>query len=213
MHSMRPWLVGVGILSTGVASANLFVNGDFEAGNSGFSSDYVFTSSNSSEGQYTVSSMPSSFNGAFFNIGDHTSGTGKYMVINGATSGSPAVWRQTAGILPNTTYYFSAWTSTAVGGGPAVLQLKVNGNNQGSSFQLPNNVGSWAEWTVSWNSGASTSATFEIINSNQSVFPNDFYLDDLSVVVPEPASLIGVGIGGLLLGRKKRKKSALLNSK
>lgn len=183
---------------------NLITNGDFEAGNTGFSSDYIFTNSNSAEGQYTVSSMPSSFNGAFFNIADHTSGTGKYLVVNGATSGSPKLWRQTVAVTPGLDYTFAGFYSTAVGGGPANLQLLINGQNVGSDFTLPNNVGNWIGQTQTWNSGTATSATLELLNTNLSFFPNDFYVDDLSFApVPEPASLAVLSAALVALARRR----------
>ena len=85
-------------------SAQTFVNADFEAGNMGFATDYLFSPANSDEGQFTVRSDPQNWNGEFINFGDHTTGVGKMLVINGATSGSPAVWRQTASVQTNTAY-------------------------------------------------------------------------------------------------------------
>ena len=192
------------IVSSMIQAQNLVTNGDFEAGATGFTSDYVLTGSNSTEGQYTVTATPSSFNGAFFNGGDHTSGTGKMMVINGATSGSPAVWRQTITVTALTTYQFRGFVATAVAGGPAVLNLKINGFQMGSSITAPNGVGTWIQWDQSFTPLVNSTATLEIINSNLSTFPNDFYLDDLSVqAVPEPMTLAAMGLGLMMLKRRR----------
>lgn len=207
MNYINRLVVVAGVVSAvASASANLLTNGDFESGNTGFSSDYTFVTSNSTEGQYTVSSTPSSFNGAFFNIPDHTTGSGKYMIVNGATSGSPKLWRQTITVTAATSYIFDGFYSTAVAGGPANLQLLINGQAVGSSFTLPNAVGTWMNANQVWNSGASTSATLELVNTNLSTFPNDFYVDDLSFEpVPEPGTMTVLGLGIAAILRKRRK--------
>ena len=196
------------VVSLAVAAAGLchvyaqtFTNADFEAGNVGFASDYEyqFDTPNWGEGQYTVRSDPQNWNGAFVNYGDHTTGTGKMLIVNGATSGSPAVWRETISITPNTSYRFQAWTGTAVSGGPANLFLKVDGVQIGSSFVLPDDPGTWVRWEQSWTSSASVTATFEIINANTSRFPNDFYLDDIGLFKTQPELSIGVDAGELEL--------------
>jgi hypothetical protein len=68
--------------------AQTFINADFSAGNLGFSSDYQFADINSDEGQFTVQSDPQNWNAAFVNFGDHTTGNGKMLIVNGATSGA-----------------------------------------------------------------------------------------------------------------------------
>lgn len=75
---------------------------------------------------------------------------------------------------------------TAVGGGPANLILKVTGVQIGPSFVLPNVTGSWLSWNQAWTSSAGTSYTFEIINANTSVYPNDFYVDDIGLLKAAP---------------------------
>ncbi len=66
----------------------IIINGDFEAGNSGFTSQYTYApGSNTTEGEYTVRADPQNWNGAFAATPDHTSGSGNMLVVNGATSG------------------------------------------------------------------------------------------------------------------------------
>ena len=55
--------------------ASIILNGDFEAGNSLFTSGYAYTPVfNTTEGQYTVRRDPQNWNGAFFAMPDHTFG-------------------------------------------------------------------------------------------------------------------------------------------
>ncbi len=183
-----------------LTEASIILNGNFEAGNTSFTSGYAYTPGfNNSEGQYTVRKDPQHWNGAFFAMPDHTFGgpsqRGNMLVVNGATSGSPSVWQQLVNVSAGTNYDFSMWVSTAVAGGPASLVVSINGVSLGTPFTAPNNHGSWIQMLASWNSGAYTTADIKIVNGNLSVFPNDFYIDDISFVaqaaepVPEPCSL------------------------
>ena len=189
------------IFASRLTEAGLVLNGDFEAGNTGFTSGYAYSPGfNNTEGQYTVRTDPQNWNGAFFAMPDHTFGgpsqLGNMLVVNGATSGSPSVWQQVVSVTANTDYDFSMWVSTAVAGGPASLVASINGVDLGASFTAPASPGSWIQLLRSWNSGASTTADIKIVNGNLSVFPNDFYIDDISfesqgaAAVPEPSSLM-----------------------
>ena len=68
------------LLSQGV---NLLTNGDFSAGNTGFTSQYTYSPGNLlHEGTYTVDNNPhnDSIYGASF--GDHTTGKGLMLIAN-----------------------------------------------------------------------------------------------------------------------------------
>jgi len=190
-------LVVAASLGLSLGHAQVFANADFEAGNAGFASDYQFADANSAEGQFSVRSDPQNWNQEFVNFGDHTTGAGKLLVVNGATAGNPAVWRQAIAIDPNTAYRFQAWVGTAVAGGPANLMLRIDGIQIGPSYVLPDGTGSWVLWEQPWTSSAGGSHTFEIINANTSRFPNDFYLDDLGLLKALP-ELVARIVGGEL---------------
>ena len=167
------------------------INGDFSAGNTGFMSEYVYApGGNGTEGEFTVRSDPQNWNQAFAPMPDHTSGDGQMLVVNGATAGNPYVWQQTVGVLPATEYSFSAWVASAYPDGPADLIVQINGSTLGSSFTLPMLPGSWENFARVWSSAGNTTAELRIVNTNLSVFPNDFYIDDIAfVAVPEPGML------------------------
>jgi len=191
------------LASCHVASASI-VNGDFSGGNSGFLTEYTFVIFNGTEGEYTVRSDPQNWNNSFAPTPDHTSSDGPMLIVNGATSGNPYFWQQSIAVLPGVDYEFSAWVSSAVADGPAELLVDINGTGIGPSFQAPLVTGAWEPLSRVWNSGASNSATIRLINSNLSVYPNDFYVDDISfVTVPEPSTLmIFAGVAFLMF--KKR---------
>ena len=77
------WVVGAAALSTCLASGafatspNLFVNGDFEAGNSGFASSYTYSPHFIAGSKtYDIVSDPKLSHGGAVSFHDHTTGTG-----------------------------------------------------------------------------------------------------------------------------------------
>ena len=160
---------------------NLIVNGDFESGNTGFTSDYVFSPGNIQAGAtYDLTSNPTNSHPAATTFGDHTSGVGQMMAINGATSAGLVVWAQSVQVTANTDYEFSGWVASWYFISPAQLQFSINGSPVGT-FTASSTSGLWQQFTVVWNSGASTSANIEIIDLNTEDNGNDFSLDDLAL--------------------------------
>lgn len=160
---------------------NLIVNGDFSAGNTGFNSSYLFTNpTNTSEAQYNVISDPSTYNGGFSACGDHTTGAGNMLVVNGSSIVGATVWCQTVSVTPNTDYLFSAWLTSVFSVNPATLQFTINGVPIGSDLNASSTTCVWNEFFSTWNSGALTTATICITNLNTNVMGNDFALDDIS---------------------------------
>src|SRR5690606_14483957 len=104
------------VKSTFRTDPNLVRNGDFSQGNTEFTSSYqyVATGADSKQGRYTIRTSPKSHNNAFSDCGDHTSGTGNMMIVDGAcgTEGvavNANFWCQTITVQPNKNYVFSAW--------------------------------------------------------------------------------------------------------
>lgn len=169
-------------------ATNLVVNGDFEAGNSGFTSAYGPPTGGtygplSSAGQYTIITSPSLGHNHFAVCSDHTStGPGNMFVANGADIPNTIVWQQTVTVSPNTTYNFSAWVSQVKTGDLPLpqLQFSVNGTLLGSVFSPVDLACEWQQFFQTWNSGASTSATITIVNQNIEESGNDFAMDDIS---------------------------------
>ncbi len=151
MPSLKKGFVVVFMLSCQVLmSQNLVVNGDFESGNQvGFSSNYTFIpapTGSTNAGQYAIGQNPQPYNPAsFFSIGDHTSGNGNMMIVDGTNQGGntdPAFWRingngEICGLLPGEPYTFSyyvksIYNSGIAGSSSADIGIKWN-NVQGQS--------------------------------------------------------------------------------
>ncbi|MFI5195788.1 MAG: gliding motility-associated C-terminal domain-containing protein [Chitinophagales bacterium] len=165
---------------------NLVYNGDFSLGNTGFTSTYTYVSGPSSlvpEGTYAITTNPILDHPGAVSFGDHTTGTGNMMAINGASTAT-SVWCQTIPVTPNTDYTFSAWVanwSTAdVGPGVPILQFMINGVLLGTPDAITSAPGVWVNFYATWNSGASTTATICIYDECTALNGNDFALDDIS---------------------------------
>ncbi len=166
-------------------SGELVVNGDFSAGSTGFSSDYVPGYGGtygllSGAGTYATSTSPQLTHVNFANFGDHTAGPGNMLVVNGAQIPGQNIWCQTVIVQPNTDYAFSAWLATAVSESPAQMVFTVNGIVVGDPLLAPFATGQWLNFYGIWNSGSATSAAICISNQNSADSGNDFALDDIS---------------------------------
>jgi len=214
---------GLALIAGSASAANLVVNGDFSAGNTGFTSGYALTTmtpylfQGGVHGIYAVeaiSAIPgSAAYGDWTNVtATPTGGQGNAFVSDGpdnpTTAALPA-WTETVSVKPNTTYTFSFYgaevSNTCCSN--AQLQPIVDGDS-GASI-TPN--GAWEQDVMTWNSGSSTTATLEIFDRNDSGGFNDFALDDISFTgagVPEPATwavmLVGFGALGASLRRARR---------
>lgn len=163
-----------------IPGSNVITNGDFTAGNSGFFSQYNYATPNITEGQYYVGTNPQSWNGALSPCGDHTSGNGNMLLVNGSPVPNVLVWTQTVTVTPNTNYAFSTWIQALYPPNPAQLSFSINGSDIGTLITATLPTCSWSQFFTTWNSGSSTTATIAIVNKNTIVEGNDFALDDIS---------------------------------
>lgn len=163
-----------------VTDANLIANGDFSAGNTGFMTDYRFSTQGYPEGDYGIVSNPNTWHNGFSACTDHTSGTGNMMIVNGSAVLNMVVWKQTINVTPHTNYAFSTWIMSAISTNPAQLQFSINDRNLSGMITAPSTTCNWTQFYTTWNSGNSTTATIAIVNQNLQTAGNDFGLDDIS---------------------------------
>ncbi len=162
---------------------NLIPNGDFSAGNIGFTSDYIYQLNNTNTtAAYGINTNSQTWNPGASLCTDHTSGTGNMFLANGATTPGLKAWKTTVPVTPNTNYQFSAWIqSISPGNLSNVAWLKVNMNDKemplGQTAPVTNCQ--WVQLKFNWNSGNTASADISLKDFVISDPGNDFALDDI----------------------------------
>jgi hypothetical protein len=180
-------LLATALVVIAQTSPNLVTNGDFENGNTGFTTGYTIGDV-SNPGGYAIGTNPSTAPGAFgdwCNCGDHTSGTGKMMIVNGATNASLTVWEEKVSVTPSTNYAFSYWGAEVDHDSSSLprMSLTINGIVIGSSTFpefSPDSGGQWQNYKFNWSSGSAKSADLVLVDVNTDASWNDFMLDDIS---------------------------------
>jgi hypothetical protein len=187
-----------------VIGSNIVNNGTFEAPTTttttrGFTSSYIFkdavnaASPNNTcsgcccgllsvEGTYGINTNPRNLHSNFSVFGDHTSGTGNMLVVNGAATANVTVWTQNITVTPNTNYVFSAWATSVYATNPAILQFSINGSPLGGTINISSSLanGVWQYFTTTWNSGSLSGAVpIALVNQNTATNGNDFAVDDI----------------------------------
>jgi len=171
-------------LTTYCSTGELIVNGNFESGNTGFTSMYAYDN----VGYLDVSSYYIASRGdelgniPWDSCFDHTlaNPTGHMMLMNGSEVPNTSLWCQTVSVVPNTDYQFSTWVTPVYYYNPPILQFSINGTNLGSPFHVSWNSCLWQQFFQIWNSGLNTTADICIVNQNTAGSGNDFAIDDIS---------------------------------
>lgn len=193
------------LISLAFASAgfgNLIQNGDFEAGNTSFESDYAFQNPVEpvdnmlmwDEKAYTVYSSTKAVHYLWTDFGDRATGSGLMLIVNGDDmpdpGAEPTVWKETVSVTPNTDYILTYYIRTAYPQAPAMLQCTINDIEIGIATAYDTPGEGWLEVSYSWNSGGNTQAVIRLRDFNQAHTGNDFAIDDISFY----ATMIGIDI-------------------
>jgi len=149
------------VVST-VPGGNLIVNGDFEQGNTSFTSDYILGSASgggsvgllTNPQTYEITPSPSLVHNNF----PFCSHDGNMMVINSSEVAGQRIWCQTVTTDPNTLYTISAEFANTINYNvvPDILFF-VNTTQIGGLYSTSDFSCDWATYTGTWNSGITTS--------------------------------------------------------
>jgi hypothetical protein len=100
-------------MSSLILAQNFISNGNFEQGNTGFFSEYLYTMPYIGyEGSYSISTDPQIVDPSAYSYGDHTSGQGLFFIVNGSTYPNKIVWSESVPVENNKNYIFEMWIST-----------------------------------------------------------------------------------------------------
>lgn len=177
INATSPGIYAVTVTSIGQSAV---VNGNFQAGNSGFFCSYVYNPvSVWNEGTYAIVNNANLVHSNFHGL-DHTNPpSGNFLVCNGSGVAGTIIWQQTVNVIPGIQYQFSTWITTLVASNPALIQFYINGVPFGPIFPAPATASTWIQFFTIWLSGTSTTATISIVNQNTVLSGNDFGIDDI----------------------------------
>lgn len=162
----------------------IVVNGDFEAGNVSFSSDYVYAYWTTpadvlDAGEYNITTNPASVHNAFTSMGDHTTSSGRMFVANGSSDTTKVVWQGTVSqdLEIGKQYDFSVWAVNVYPSNLAILTFLVD--TAVVTTQSPDGA-TWQRLHGTF-TATSTRPVLKLINNQSAAFGNDFAIDDINI--------------------------------
>jgi hypothetical protein len=160
----------------------LIVNGNFEGGNTGFTSGYTYKVDGAAnneliqESTYGVGPNVATYHPQLVGTGR----SGNYMMVNGNTLSTLTVWSQNVNVVAGKNYAFKAYAQNTFAVSPAVLRVYAGAELLGTFS--PEGLTSWTEFTSTFTASSTGSIELRIVDANLSKTGNDFGLDDLSLI-------------------------------
>jgi hypothetical protein len=170
------------IIPAGTACGGLITNGNFESGNTGFTTQYTYTTDLTAPRTIVVGINPHNYNPFAASYCDHTSRQGRMLIANGATTDDVTIWQQTVSVAPNTHYVFCYWLSNWTDNDIRLAEIRctINGLYAGTGW-APAATGEWVFVFCRWDSGSNTQATIRLVDVNRADVSNDFAIDDIDL--------------------------------
>ncbi|MCB0795867.1 MAG: hypothetical protein KDB88_14125, partial [Flavobacteriales bacterium] len=159
-------------------SGNLFTNGNFSSGNTGFWSDFSYDPDLYPGGNYYIGTNAANFHNQWIGTGN-----GNFMLVNADWPQAWwTVWCQGVPVCPNQTYTLSFRMANLANQGPATVEWMADWSQFFGQATASSVQGQWNTYTATWTSGPNqnwVNMCMRII-SGWGV-GNDIGLDDLSM--------------------------------
>lgn len=169
----------------------LIENGNFDAGNSGFTTEYYLTpiGDKFTQTSYQVGNVPSTFSNALVDISDHTGNNGNMLIIDASTDTLLPIYTISIDVIAGNAYHFEAWAANIHHNfidGPdntvfesGHIGLYIN-NHFIDSLLLPQDT-SWNELKAEWVALSSGNVELKLVSISNALKENDFAIDDISL--------------------------------
>jgi len=159
-------------------SGNLAVNGNFSAGNTGFSTQFNYNTDLVPDGNYFIANNAAAHHSQFIGAGN-----GPFLMINaGWQQPGWSFWCQTVPVCPGQTYTLSYRGVTLAPQNPPLLTLFVNNDWTFQDHTLGPLQNQWQTFNTAWTAPAGiTSAEFCLKVSSGWGIGNDFGIDDITI--------------------------------
>lgn len=200
-------------------ASNLINNGDFEAGASGFGTDYSL----SANGCVSCAGVSTNTLAWYYAPGyvevfdDHTSGSGGMLLYDPpAAPASYRIWYQDVAVQAGKTYTFSGWgreaNSENRGVNDGLIRFEVGGNALGT---LVTNQDAWTYFAAAYTATTTGLVTLALRDMNTTTWYGTYTaIDDLAFAqaVPEPETyaLMLAGLGLVAWGARKQSQTSQL---
>ena len=205
-NSLSYFLFLILISFSNSALGQTLTNGDFESGGNAFgflTTGYTQINppnGSSSPGNFALTTNPQLLNSNFISGGDHTTGFGKMLVVDGNTTAGARLWSCTStggaltGFTVGATYTFSYWiksvsndvTNTATQAYINVyfvnaININPTSLNNYAPLPIPPPNNEWTRVSFTFTANANN-ILIELKNNNTSALGNDFALDDFNII-------------------------------
>src|SRR5690554_6053295 len=141
----------------------------------------------SSPGKFQIGPSTANFNTGMIPVTAHSGSN--MLMIDGILMANAIAWEQTVTVQPNRMYYFSAWLTALSAEEKSQMVFRVvpvlpaagPAVNISATF-IPPNGPTWNQEFGTWFSGATTSVTIQLINTNPLATGgsgNDYAIDDI----------------------------------
>jgi gliding motility-associated-like protein len=157
-------------------TGNMFLNGNFSNGNTGFNSAFIYSPDLYTEGNYNIGTNANTFHNQWQGVGN-----GNFLMLNaGFATAWSAIYCQDVTVCPGQTYNLSFRMASLATSGPPQVQWIVSDGTSTGQATATNIQGQWNTFNSTW---TATTATTQLAFCLQLLsgwgIGNDIGLDDM----------------------------------